>query len=600
MNDGRRYIVQGFIFIVAVVFLIKLFFIQVLDSSYRLAAENNIVQKIIEYPYRGLIYDRNGELLVYNNPIYDLMVVPKEVAVSDTTDFCNFFGITKEEFEDKIAAAKRYSYIKPSKFIEKLSNVEFARVQDKLINYGGFYVLARTVRSYPESTLSNALGYVGEINRRQLEQDTTGYYRQGDFIGISGIEREYEDVLKGKRGVSYKMVNVRGVEKGDFKDGTYDTLSIPGDDLISTIDADLQRYAEYLFKGKIGSVAAIEPSTGEILALVSGPSYDPNLLSGREFSANFNMLNSDTLKPLFDRPLMAMYPPGSMFKTVQALVALQEGVITPEEKIFSNGLLIGDLAPNGFYDVKRAIMLSSNNYFYKVFRRIINQDNDPNTYIDSRIGLERWKSYINNFGLGVRLPTDLPTVKSGYVPGVEFYDRVYGTNRWKFSNIYSLSIGQGEVLVTPLQMANLGAILANRGHYYVPHIIKSIDDRGTKREIFTKPKWAGIDSVHYPVIIDGMEEVVRSGSGRRAYLKDIAICGKTSTVENSQGADHSGFMAFAPKEQPQIAIAVYVENSGWGGRAAASIGSLLMEYYIRGEITRPWLEDFVLKGDFLY
>ncbi len=600
MNEGRRYIVQGLIFIVALIFLIKLFFIQVLDSNYRLAAENNIVQKIVEYPYRGLIYDRHGKLLVYNNPIYDLMVVPKEVAVSDTTDFCNFFSITKEEFESKIAAARRYSYIKPSKFIGQLSNLEFAKLQDKLIKYKGFYVLARTVRSYPQNTLANALGYVGEINRRQLRRDTTGYYRQGDFIGISGIEREYEDVLRGKRGVSYKMVNVRGVEKGAFKDGSYDTLSIPGVDLTSTIDSELQQYAEYLFEGKTGSVAAIEPSTGEILALVSGPSYDPNLLSGREFSENFNNLQSDTLKPLFDRPLMAMYPPGSMFKTVQSLVALQEGVVTPEEQIYSDGRLIGDLAPNGYYDVKRAIRLSSNNYFYKVFRRVINQNQDDNTYLDARIGLEKWKSYINNFGLGVRLPTDLPTVKSGYVPGIEYYDRMYGTNRWKFSNIYSLSIGQGEVLVTPLQMANLGATLANRGYYYAPHIIKSIDDEGTKRDVYKEPIWVGIDSVHYPIVIDGMEEVIQFGSGRRAFIKDIAICGKTSTVENSQGADHSGFMGFAPKENPQIAIAVYVENSGWGGRAAASIASLLMEHYIRGEITRPWLEDFVLKGDFLY
>lgn len=297
---------------------------------------------------------------------------------------------------------------------------------------------------------------------------------------------------------------------------------------------------------------------------------------------------------------MAMYPPGSMFKTVQALVALQEGVVTPEEQIYSDGRLIGDLAPNGHYDVKKAIRLSSNNYFYKVFRRVINQNQDDNTYIDARIGLEKWRTYINNFGLGVRLPTDLPTVKSGYVPSIGYYDRMYGTNRWKFSNIYSLSIGQGEVLVTPLQMANLGATLANRGYYYVPHIIKSIDENGSKRDIYTKQNWVGIDSTHYPVVIDGMEEVIQFGSGRRAFIKDIAICGKTSTVENSQGADHSGFMGFAPKENPQIAIAVYVENSGWGGRAAASIASLLIEYYIRGEITRPWLEDFVLKGDFLY
>lgn len=600
MFENRKYLIMGVIILSGIIFIIRLFSIQVMDSSYRLAAENNIIQKIIEYPYRGLIYDRNGELIVYNAPIYDLMVVPREVAVKDTVAFCEMFGITIEQFTTKIRDAYRYSSIKPSLFLEKLSNDEFAKAQDKLINYPGFYVMARTAREYPSKMLANALGYVGEVSKRQLERDSTKYYQQGDFIGISGIESQYELELRGKRGVRYKMVNVRGVEKGDFKDGMYDTLSIPGNNLVTSIDTKLQVYAEKLLAGKIGSVVAIEPSTGEILAFASGPSYDPSMLSGRYFSKNFNTLSMDSLRPLFNRPLMAMYPPGSMFKIVQSLVALQMQVLKPNELIYSDGTLIGDLAPNGQYDLIRAITLSSNNYYYKVFRRIINQENDPNTFIDSRIGLERWRQALALFGLGVTLPTDIPNVKSGFIPTVDYYDRVYGKNRWKFSNIYSLSIGQGEVLVTPLQMANLAAIMANRGYFYTPHMVKSIGEKGEKPAEFQKKNYVGVDSMHFPVVVDGMEAVVKVGSARRAYINDIIVCGKTSTVQNPHGPDHSGFMGFAPKDDPKIAIAVYVENTGWGGRASASIASLLIEYYLKGEVSRKALEDYVLKGEFLY
>jgi penicillin-binding protein 2 len=396
------------------------------------------------------------------------------------------------------------------------------------------------------------------------------------------------------------MVNVRGVEKGSFKNGQNDTLSVPGLDLVSTVDLDIQQYAEKLLDGKVGSLVALEPSSGEVLSIVSAPFYDPNMLSGREFSKNFKILSSDTLVPLFNRPIMAMYPPGSMFKTVQSLIALQEEVLNPEELIYSDGRLIGDLAPNGYYDLPEAIQYSSNNYFYRVFRRIINRGESPNPYIDARNGLAIWRDYVSRFGLGEALEIDLPNPKSGYVPSVAYYDRIYGENRWKFSNIYSLSIGQGETLVTPLQMANLAAIIANRGFYYIPHIIKSIGDTGSPDSIYMVTQYAGLASVHFSPVIEGMERVSRQGSGRRAYLPDIAVIGKTSTVENPHGPDHSGFMAFAPKEDPRIAVAVYVENSGWGGRAAASIASLVMEKYLTGNVKRKWLEDYVLKGEFLY
>ncbi len=600
MNNERKVIIRIAIVLVGLIFLFKLISIQVFSDNYKLAAENNIVQRIIEYPYRGLIYDRNGELLVVNNPMYDLMVIPMEVEVEDTTAFCDLFSIDKETFIKKYQEAKNYSIIKPSVFIKQISNEEFANIQDKLIGYKGFYISARSVRSYPQGVLSNALGYVGEISNNQLNRDTTNYYRMGDYIGISGIESSYEQELRGKRGVKYKMVNVRGIEKGSFRNGVLDTLSVPGEDLISTIDLPIQKYAEELLHGKVGSLVAIEPSTGEVLSIVSAPGFDPNLLTGREFSQNFMVLSSDTLVPLFNRPIMAMYPPGSMFKTVQSLIALQERVVSVDELIYSDGRLIGDLAPTGYYDITEAIKYSSNNYFYKVFRRAINQGEDPDPYIDARIGLSNWHEYVTRFGLGITPRIDLPNPKSGYVPSVEYYDKIYGQNRWKFSNIYSLSIGQGETLVTPLQMANLAAIIANKGFYYSPHIIKSVGETGLPDDVYLEKNHVGIDSIHFQPVINGMGKVIAEGSGRRAYMPDIVVCGKTSTVENPHGMDHSGFMAFAPKEDPQIAIAVYVENSGWGGRAAASIASLVMEKYLTGEVKRKWLEDYVLKGEFLY
>ncbi|HLF34542.1 MAG TPA: penicillin-binding transpeptidase domain-containing protein [Cyclobacteriaceae bacterium] len=598
--ENRKFFIRTFVILIGILFLVKLFNIQVISKSYKLAAENNIVQRIIEYPYRGLIYDRNRQLLVVNDPIYDLMIVPKEVQVSDTADFCAMMKIDKATFMQKYNEARKYSLIKPSVFQKQLSNDEFAAIQDRLIDFRGFYIVARSVREYPYSTLANALGYIGEISKRQLDSDTTKYYRMGDYIGISGIEERYEKSLRGHRGVKYKMVNVRGVEKGSFLDGQHDTLSSPGEDLISSIDLGLQEYAEDLLGGKVGSLVAIEPATGEILSIVSSPSYDPNILSGRNFPSNFQKLQSDTLVPLFNRPIMAMYPPGSMFKTVQALVAMQERVISPTELVYCDGSLIGDLAPPGYYDITEGITYSSNNFFFRVFRRIINQNRDPNTFIDSRIGLEKWRQYLSKFNLGHVPVIDLPNPKGGFIPGVDYYDRYYGRNRWKFSNIYSLSIGQGETLVTPLQMANLAAIIANRGHYYDPHIIKSIGNTGLPEERFRTKHDVGIDSVFYKYVINGMEQVIRIGSGRRAFIEDIAVCGKTSTAENPHGEDHSGFVAFAPKDNPRIAIAVYVENAGWGGRAAASIGSLVIEKYLRGEITRPWLEEYVLKGEFIY
>ncbi|MDP4679139.1 MAG: penicillin-binding protein 2 [Cyclobacteriaceae bacterium] len=605
MNDSRKYIIRILILIIAIVFSTKLFFIQVLDESYQLAAENNIVQEIVEYPYRGLIFDRNKELLVYNEPSYDLIVVPKEVRNLDTAMFCQTFGIDHNEFIKLINKAKSYSPIKPSQFIKQISNESFAIVQDRLINFQGFYPKARTVRKYPHHGMANAFGYISEVDSKQLKKDTSNYYKSGDYIGKTGIEASYENALRGKRGVKYKMVNVRGIEKGAFKEGKLDTLAVPGENITLTIDIELQRYAEKLMFGKVGSVVAIEPTTGEILAFVSSPSYDPNLLSGRNYSENYGKILTDSLRPLFNRPLMAMYPPGSIFKIVQGLVALEEGVVTADEQIYCDNTLIGDHAPIGSYDMRKAVTYSSNNYFYKIFRRLISRDaagDAKSQFRQAPIGLTRWKEMVSQFGLGAPLGVDIPDEGSGSIPGPELYDRIYrGKGTWKFSNIYSLSIGQGEITLNPIQIANLAAIMANRGYYYIPHITKGIGQTNYLDPKYKEKISLDIKSEHFEVIVDGMEEVVNA-TAQRARIADIIICGKTGTVQKLHGEDNSTFMAFAPKENPQIAISVYVENVGWGGRAAGSIASLLIEKKVRGYISpaRKWTEEFVLKGNFLF
>lgn len=592
---NRSLIIQFFIVFVSLTFGIRLLSIQVFNEDYKLAAENNVIQKIIDYPYRGLVYDTDNRLMVFNTPVYDLMIVPREVELSDSTRLCNLLQISHEQFLDKYSEAKSYSPILASKFMEQIPNDFFATIQDQLISFSGFYALPRTVRDYSSPIMANTLGYVGEVDRRLIQRDTTNYYKSGDFIGITGVEKEYEEYLRGKRGTRYQMVNVQGVVKGAFKDGAYDTVPIPGENIRLTIDIELQRYAEKLLEGKIGGVVALDPSTGEILTIASFPSYNPSSLSGRDRGKNYLEIQGDTSKPLFNRPLQATYPPGSMFKVVQSLIALQEGQLGPDEKIRVEGGLIGDLAPPGIYDVRKAIEKSSNNFYFKVFKRVIQQGYEESSFLDSRIGLEKWHDYITKFGLGRQLGVDIPNESPGFAPSLSHYDRVYGENRWKFSNIYSLSIGQGELLVTPIQMANLCAIVANKGFYITPHIVKSI---GGERVKDFQMNYVGIDSVHFGPVIEGMERVILQGSGIRARMQDISVCGKTSTVENPHGEDHSGFMGFAPKENPRIAVAAYVENAGWGARAAAATASLVIEKYLNGEIKRTWLEDYVLKGDF--
>jgi penicillin-binding protein 2 len=604
MNEGRKDIIQVLVLLVAVIFLFKLFFIQVVDGRYAEMADSNAILRQVDYPVRGLIFDRNNKLLVYNTPEYDLQVVTKEIHQLDSADFCAVFRLTPQELRTKfkeLKAKREYSPVKLTTFLTQLSNEDFARIQDRLDDFSGFYIQARSTRSYSTSAFANALGYVSEISKPQLKRDSTRTYKQGDYTGQSGIESYYESYLSGKRGVRYKMRNVDGIEKGSFKDGDWDTLSVPGQNLTATVDLDLQLYGEFLMQGKSGSIVAIEPSTGEILAFVSGPSYDPNLLSGKYYSENFKSVSSDTTKPLFNRPLMAQYRPGSIFKIAQAMVALQEGVITPDTRVKCNRTIINCHGAHSNEDLRGAITHSCNPYFHNVLRRMLNKGKASDPFEDTRIGLEEWNTHMQSFGFGKALGIDLPNEKGGLVPSPKYYDRAYGGRPWKFSNIYSIAIGEGENLVVPLQMANFCATIANQGYYYTPHLIKSIGDNKKPLPQYLEKHYTTIDSENFVIAADAMQNVVQGGTGQyRASLKDIIVCGKTGTVENNPPlADHSVFIAFAPRNNPRIAVSVYVEDAGQGARAAASIASLMIEKYLLGQTQRKHIEDYVLRGDFL-
>ncbi len=603
MNEGRKEIFQIVIVLTGLIFLVKLFFIQVISSHYAEMADSNAILRQVDYPFRGLIYDRNGRLIVYNSPEFKLEVLLKDVRNFDSAKFCSVFSMSREElrkaFKD-MKGRKEFSPYKPTVFVDQLSNADYARVQDYLDEFPGFYVQARTTRAYSTTALANTLGYVSEISKNQLEKDPQRIYRQGDYIGQSGIEAYYEQQLRGVRGVRFKLRNVKGIIKGSFKNGAYDTLSIPGEDLVTGIDLDLQLYGEKLMKGKSGSIVCIEPSSGEILALVSGPSYDPNLLTGKQYSSNFKLISSDTNKPLFNRPLMAQYRPGSIFKIAQAMTALQEGVITPDTRITCDRTIINCHGAHSYEDLRGAIANSCNPYFHNVLRRMLNKGavNDP--YKDTRIGLSEWDKHMASFGFGKPLGIDLPNEKGGQIPSPEMYDRAYNNRPWKFSNIYSIAIGEGENLVVPIQMANFAATIANKGYYITPHIVKVIGTSGKPLPAFLEKHYTTIDSSYFRVAADAMQLVVEAGTGQyRAKLRDIVVCGKTGTVENNPPLhDHSVFIAFAPRVNPRIAVSVYVEDAGQGARAAASMASLMIEKYLLGKTQRQWIEDYVLIGDF--
>lgn len=600
MKENRIVIIQFILFFIGFVFLVKLFFIQVIDKSYREEADQNVIQRIIEYPYRGIITDRKDKLLVANTAVYDLMVVPKKVKINgDLNRFCEVLGITKENFDERLQLAKSYSKVKSSVFFSQMSDAKFGRIQDLMYDFPGFYVQARTVRNYPQSTAANALGYIGEISKEKIQLVGKDNYRSGDYIGISGIESFYEEELRGVRGVKYVLVNVKGEEKGSFKNGRFDTASVPGKDIKASLDLDLQLYAEKLMKNKLGSIVAIEPQTGEVLAFVSAPTYDPNLLTGEDFSVNYTKLVRDSLKPLFNRALMAQYPPGSIFKTINALFALQNRIINTSTVFPCNRSIIACHGQHTSADFQHSIQYSCNPYYWNVFKKIIGRGFSPNAFKDARICYDLWREHVLRFGLGAKTGIDLPNEKRGIVPSSNYYNKVYGENRWMFSTIFSLGIGQGELGMTPIQMANLACIFANRGYYYAPHLVKSIGENQKPLDIYTRKNFTGVDSVYFAAVVDGMESVVQSGTGFLARAKGHPACGKTGTVENPHGADHSVFIGFAPKDNPKIAIAVVVENSGFGAEWAAPISGLIFGKYLGYNLEKDWIENYILNRDFI-
>lgn len=584
--DDRKYVLLASVVFICVVFILRLFYIQVVDSSWRARAADISERKVTVFPSRGLIYDKRGELLVANTPVYDIMVVPREVQPFDTAAFGKLVGVSETEVKDRLAKAGSYSKFKPSEFERQITADQYAAIAIHLHKYPGFYGQSRTLRTYPPHVGAHMLGYLSEVDGRKVAQDP--YYRPGDVIGIGGLESYYEKELRGKRGAKYVVVDVHNNVQGRFKDGLYDTLAYEGKNLYTYVDLRLQALGEKLMKGKRGSIVAIEPKTGGILALVSAPSYDPELLVGRVRNTNYRILQKDSLNPLFDRALQAQYPPGSIFKIVQSLTALEEGVITPNTGFPCNKALVGCHNHPYAGSVEQAIQYSCNPYFYQVFKRILEQGKDPNRFKDAALGLTEWRDHMMRFGLGSKLGMDLPALKGGSMPGTQLYDRVYGKEGWAFSTIYSVSIGQGEVLVVPTQMANLAAIFANHGWYIDPHVVRAVGHPDSTLTDFKRHE-TGISPQWFSLVDEGMRRVVNEpgGTARSARIEGITVCGKTGTAENPHGQDHAVFIAYAPMEDPKIAIAVYVENSGFGGTWAAPIASLLMEEYLTDTIKRP-------------
>jgi len=595
----KQLLLYFFFILVGLAFFVRLFYIQVIDQQYKLSAYNQAQQAQKIYPPRGYIYDRNGVLMVSNQPAFDLMVLSKKVENLDTAQFCELLKITTEQFEiywKKMTHKRGYSSYKPSVLIPLISNEEYARIQEFLYQYEGFSTQVRVVREYPYKGAANVVGFIREVNDGDIRRNKS--YKQGDLIGKAGIDKAYENELKGHAGVKYVMVDNHNRVKGSFLGGRYDTLPQAGADLTSTIDIDLQKYGEELILGKRGSIVAIEPSTGEILCLVTGPNYDPNLLVGRKGSGNYNALYADSInKPLFDRGILATYPPGSPFKVINALIGLQEGVLTTQTSFTCHhgfhfaGLTVACHCSGGSMALIKSISKSCNNYYCTTYKRIIEN------YPDSHQGMDAWSKHVQSFGLGNFLNNDLPTGTKGLVPTADYYDRNLGWTGWKAITTISLGIGQGELLLSPIQMANFTAAIANRGYYYTPHIVKEINGKPILDSNFTTPKYTTIDSKHFEPVIEGMYQVFEDGTARGSRIESIPMCGKTGTAENPHGQDHSIFVAFAPKDDPKIAIAVIVENGYWGSRWAAPMASLMIEEYLHDSISRPRIETRITEGD---
>ncbi len=599
----RRLLVIGLMVLVAGIYLAKLVHLQVFSTTYKAQATQNVIRKITVYPSRGLIYDRNKNLIVVNDAVYDLMVVPNQVKSMDTIEFCRLLEIDSETFNRQLKKARKYSRHKPSVLLTQIPVDVYGRFHEYLHLFPGFYGQARTLRSYPYRSAAHTVGYIGEVDSQTIRKSGK-YYQPGDYVGISGLEQIYEKYLRGKRGVRYALVDVLNRVKGSFQEGRYDTSALAGKNLVSTLDIDLQVYGEKLMRNKKGSVIAIEPSTGEILAIVSSPSYDPNLFSGRRRGQNFRKMARDTLDPLFNRPIMAQYSPGSTFKPVVALIGMQERTLRMSDGFPCNGTYThtgftgGCHAHRRITDAAQAIQYSCNAYFWNAFRELLelkHQNGIQGSY-------SNFRDHALSFGLGHVLDIDVPNENSGFLPEATYYDKLYEGYQWKAATIISLGIGQGELSMTPLQMANLMAIFANRGYYYTPHLLKEVlEDTVATQKISPEKVSTSIDHHFYEPVVDGLEQVILHGTAVVAKIEGVEVCGKTGTVENPHGEDHSTFVAFAPKHQPKIAISVIVENGGWGSSYAAPIASLMIEKYMNDTIShsKTWLEERMLETNLI-
>jgi len=613
--NGRKYIILTLFISIGIIYTLKLLSMQVLTSTWRHNA-SAIAEKRREItPPRGVVYDRKGKKIIANRPYYNLYYIQDDIKHLDTQAFAKLLNVPDtfitNRFKEVVKSEGTYynkitgkttsnyrsnrSYI----FLEELSNDEIARIAPELYRFPGFYEAPTSMRAYPYKNGANIVGYLAEVSPEEIK--ASHFYSRGDLIGKAGLERYYEEELRGVKGVKYLLQDAQNNATNSYENGKLDTLAIQGENLHLGIDIDLQAYGERLMVNKLGCIVAIEPSTGEILALVSSPTYDPNLLVGkRNINKYYPQLLMDKFKPLYPRPLAAEYPPGSIFKLVQALIGLQEGVIDNNSSFPCDKSLVGCHNHPRATSIDEAVKFSCNPYFYAVTRRIIQQGKSKSIFEDAELGLKLWVKYVHSFGLGIKPETDISGLRSGLIPTVSFYDKWYGHHRWAFSTIRSISIGQGEVKLTPLQMANLAAIMANRGWYYSPHFVSSIGNHGPL-EKFTKKHYTMVDKKHFDIVAFGMEKVVNAagGTARRARIDSIIVAGKTGTAQNPHGDDHSVFIGFAPYDKPQIAIAVFTENAGFGGTWSAPIASLMIEMYLKGSIADKPKEQRILEGNLL-
>ncbi len=594
--DNRRIVIVLIFLSVGLIFTVRLLYMQVFTTKWADRAAVISEYKMYTYPARGIIYDRKGKKMVENATFYDLILRANRMKSFDTAALSTLVGIPLDEVKKKVKFARRYSYYLPYEFVKQLRSDQFEIISEQLFGFPGVIGQERTMRYYPKSGAAHLLGYLKEVDSSDIRNNY--YYRARDYIGKRGLEEAYETELRGVRGVHYILRDAIGEESGSFENGKYDTLPQPGKNIYSSVDIDLQAYGEMLMQNKIGSVVAIDPSTGEILCMVTAPAYDPNLLVGREKGKNFRGLQlNDSLKPLYNRPIQARYPPGSIFKVVQALVGLQEGVIDVNTGFQCNKTLVGCHDHPSAGNIYSAIQMSCNPYFYNVGKRIINRHKSRSIFKDTELGMVTWTDYMKSFGFGVKMDTDVPNVKSGYIPDTAHYNHFFGKGRWAYSTIYSIAIGQGEVTVIPLQTANFASILANRGYYYIPHFLMGIGKRGNVPNKFKEKHFTKVDSKHFDPIVEAMRRAVNEpgGTGSMAKLPNIVVCGKTGTAQNPHGEDHSVFIAFAPMDNPKIAISVIVENAGWGGSVAAPIAGLMIDKYLNGTVSDTAKQNSVSK-----